>query len=300
MNGYVALLRQGGFIQVNRDIARGFGLDAAVLIGELCARACQHADDQGWFWATYDQLGDATCLSPHRIREAVKALGGIVEVEARGLPRRNYYRVNAEALGEYFDGALQSKKCPSSREDVNDKDGGILTTSTDEFSRHLYIDKKERSTKNDEKDVGASAPKQAKRKAPRRNGYGEYGHCMLTDEELEKLKAEFADWDDRIHRVDEYCESTGKRYKNGLATIRSWARRDAERDGSRAAPKPERPTDQLFVEAKSYWKNVMKHRLLDAKHIAALRANAEFMAGLDPRDVEYLGELEAKAQGRFF
>ena len=300
MNGYVALLRQGGFIQVNRDIARGFGLDAAVLIGELCARAYQHADDQGWFWATYDQLGDATCLSPHRIREAVKALGGIVEVEARGLPRRNFYRVNAEALGEYFEGALQSKTRSASREDVNDKDGGIFTASTDESSRHLYIGKKERSTKNDEKDISASAPKPAKRKTPRRKGYGEYGHCMLTDDEMAKLKAEFTDWDERVRRLDEYCESTGKGYKNGLATIRSWARRDAERDGSRADPKPERPTDPLFAEAKSYWQNVMKHRLLDAEHIAALRENAEFMAGLDPRDVEYLGELEAKAQGRFF
>lgn len=300
MNGYVALLRQGGFIQVNRDIARGFGLDAAVLIGELCARAYQHADEHGWFWATYEQLGDATCLSPHRIREAVKALGGIVEVEARGLPRRNYYRVNAEALGEYFEGASQLKTRSASRENINDKDGGIFMTSTDESSRHLYISKKERVTNNEDKDKGASAPKPAKRKTPRRKGYGEYGHCMLTDEELAKLKAEFSDWGERIRRLDEYCESTGKCYKNGLATIRNWARRDAERDGSRAVPKPERPTDPLFAEAKSYWQNVMKHRLLDAEHIAALRANAEFMSGLDPRDVEYLGELEAKAQGRFF
>lgn len=298
MNGYVALLRQGGFIQVNRDIARSFGLDAAVLIGELCSRACQHADDQGWFWVTYDQLVDATCLSPHRIREAVKALGGIVEVEARGLPRRNYYRVRASAIAEYFEGALQSKTRAASRENVNDKDGGILTPSTDEFSRHLYISKKERFTKNDKKDNGSSTPEPAKRKTPRRKGYGEYGHCMLTDEELAKLKAEFADWDERVRRLDEYCESTGKGYKNGLATIRSWARRDAERDGPMAAPKPEKPTDQLFAEAKSYWQNVTKHRLLDAAHVAALRANAKFVAGLDPRDVEYLGELEAKAHGR--
>lgn len=308
MNGYVAILRQGGFIQVNRDIARGLGLDAAVLIGELCARAYQHADDRGWFWATYEQLGDATCLSPHRIREAVKALGGIVEVEARGLPRRNYYRVNAEALGEYFERALQSKTSSASRENVNDKDSEILTTSTDEFSQHLYISKKERVTNNEKKEMGADAPKPDKRKAPRRKGYGEYGRCMLTDEELAKLKAEFPDWEDRIRRLDEYCESKGRSYKNGLATIRSWARRDAMHAACgptmavphAASPQAERPTDPLFAEAKSYWQNVMKHRMLDAEHIAALRANEEFMAGLDPRDVEYLGRLEAKAQGRFF
>lgn len=150
---------------------------------------------------------------------------------------------------------------------------------------------------------GAYAPKPATKKAANdgRKGYGEYGHCMLTEKEFETLKVEFpTDWQAWIRRVDEYCESTGKSYRNGLATIRSWARRDAERDGSKAAQKPESPTDPLFAEAKAYWQNVMKHRMLDAEHIAALRANEEFMAGLDPRDVEYLGELEAKAQGRFF
>lgn len=157
---------------------------------------------------------------------------------------------------------------------------------------------------------GAPAPKPATKRATnrRRKGYGEYGRCMLTDEELAKLKAEFPDWEERIRRLDEYCESKGRSYKNGLATIRSWARRDAMHAACgptmavphAAVKQAERPTDPLFAEAKSYWQNVMKHKMLDAEHIAALRANEEFMAGLDPRDVEYLGRLEAKAQGRFF
>lgn len=152
-----------------------------------------------------------------------------------------------------------------------------------------------------EPQVPAEPKPKKKPKGDGRKGYGEYGKCRLTDKEFETLKVEFpTDWQAWIRRVDEYCESTGKSYKNGLATIRSWARRDAERDGSKAAPKPERPADPLFDEAKAYWQNVMKHRMLDAEHIAALRANEEFMAGLDPRDVEYLGRLEAKAQGRIF
>ena len=68
---------------------------------------------------------------------------------------------------------------------------------------------------------------------PARHAYGEYSNVMLSDEELEKLKAEFpSDWAERIEQVSTYCASKGKSYKNYLATIRSWARRDGERKGA--------------------------------------------------------------------
>ena len=64
---------------------------------------------------------------------------------------------------------------------------------------------------------------------------GEFQNVKFTADELEKLKSEFPrDYQDRIERVSSYCASTGKKYKNYLATIRNWARKD---------PKPqEEPT----------------------------------------------------------
>jgi hypothetical protein len=68
---------------------------------------------------------------------------------------------------------------------------------------------------------------------PARHAYGEYSNVMLSDEELEKLKNEFpSDWAERIEQVSTYCASKGKSYKNYLATIRSWARRDDKRKGA--------------------------------------------------------------------
>lgn len=58
--------------------------------------------------------------------------------------------------------------------------------------------------------------------------YGTYQNVFLTDEEFQKLKAEFPDWQERIDRLSEYIESKGAKYKNHLATIRSWARRDKQ------------------------------------------------------------------------
>lgn len=64
-------------------------------------------------------------------------------------------------------------------------------------------------------------------KKPARHKYGAYKNVLLSDDDLEKLKTEFPkDWESRIERLSEYIASSGKSYKNHLATIRSWARKD--------------------------------------------------------------------------
>lgn len=63
-------------------------------------------------------------------------------------------------------------------------------------------------------------------KKPTKHKYGEYNNVLLTDEELEKLKDEYIDWNERIERLSSYVASTGKKYKSHYATIRNWARKD--------------------------------------------------------------------------
>lgn len=76
---------------------------------------------------------------------------------------------------------------------------------------------------------------------PVRHKHGEYKNVLLTDEDLEKLKSEFPnDWQQRIDRLSAYMASTGKSYKNHLATIRNWARKDKASKPSQAY----QPTDE--------------------------------------------------------
>ena len=70
---------------------------------------------------------------------------------------------------------------------------------------------------------------------PNKHKYGEYKNVLLTDEELDKLKAEYPDWQDRIERLSSYVASTGKSYKSHYATIRNWARKDGVKNGSIAS-----------------------------------------------------------------
>lgn len=77
-----------------------------------------------------------------------------------------------------------------------------------------------------------SAPKPAK---PVRNKYGQYQNVLLSDEDMSKLQAECpTDWQERIERLSEYMASKGAKYKDHLATIRAWKRK-------------EKPPDQPYV-----------------------------------------------------
>ena len=94
--------------------------------------------------------------------------------------------------------------------------------------------------------VGHKPPKAVRHK------YGLYEQVLLTDEDYEKLRAEFPhDHSERIARLDEYIASTGKKYKNHLATIRAWARKDKPAAGTNSKPKNSNPFLDM-LEDESY------------------------------------------------
>lgn len=94
--------------------------------------------------------------------------------------------------------------------------------------RDKSIDKEQETDKEFVSDETKSS-----RKKIVRCKHGEYDNVLLSDEEYEKLKVEFPeDYQDRIERLSEYMASTGKTYKNHLATIRCWARKNQSKASS--------------------------------------------------------------------
>ena len=65
--------------------------------------------------------------------------------------------------------------------------------------------------------------------APGKHKYGEYKNVLLTDEEFEKLKSEFSDWQERIETMSSGIASKGYKYKSHYAAIRAWARREKKK-----------------------------------------------------------------------
>ena len=84
-------------------------------------------------------------------------------------------------------------------------------------------------------DVDIKRESVGKRK-PERHKYGMYKNVLLSDEQMEKLQAEIPDYQRYIEEVSEYVAKTGKGYKDYLAAIRSWHRKDQQQGKTRAAP----------------------------------------------------------------
>ena len=110
-------------------------------------------------------------------------------------------------------------------------DGRGLYTKCIQDGNSLYpqisIDKNRLDKGSIEEDICASPAEPTKPSAPQKHKYGEYKNVLLTDEEYEKLKDEFPnDYEERIERLSSYIASKGAKYKNHLATIRNWARKD--------------------------------------------------------------------------
>lgn len=102
----------------------------------------------------------------------------------------------------------------------------VTVTQSNATEEDIDIDKEK---EKEYRDMGASAPNPShKPKKPVKHKYGEYANVLLTDDEIEKLKEAFSDWEERIERLSGYIASTGKAYKSHYATIRNWARKDAQ------------------------------------------------------------------------
>jgi predicted phage replisome organizer len=104
----------------------------------------------------------------------------------------------------------------------------VTVTQSNATEEDIDIDKEK---EKEYRDMGASAPNPSPSHKPRKpvkHKYGEYANVLLTDDELEKLKEAFSDWEERIERLSGYIASTGKAYKSHYATIRNWARKDAQ------------------------------------------------------------------------
>lgn len=98
-----------------------------------------------------------------------------------------------------------------------------------EIEKEIELEIEIESEKEEKKREEAAA---SSRPRPVKHKHGEYENVLLTDVEFEKLKAEFPnDWQQRIDNLSRYMKSKGTVYKDHLATIRNWARRDADRSG---------------------------------------------------------------------
>lgn len=82
------------------------------------------------------------------------------------------------------------------------------------------------SNETEKKETNRKETKQKEQK----DAYGAFRNVYFSQEELETLKKEFPyDWPDRIEALSEYMAANGRQYKNHLAALRSWDRRERKK-----------------------------------------------------------------------
>ena len=145
-------------------------------------------------------------------------------------------------------------------EDLNETVKNIIKEYEEKNGSLSYFNEKENDNDNDNDNevsyhdsyydsYNDSLPisSKPKSKKPVKHKYGEYNNVLLTDAELEKLKAEYPDYEERIERLSSYVASTGKSYKSHYATIRNWARKDADKPVYAKQPtQPKNSTDDFM------------------------------------------------------
>lgn len=167
------VLASDAFWQVNKKLARHFkDNNTAILLADLISRDRYWGDRtdeyDGWFFVSQSDLEEDCNISRKVQSRIVNDLvaGGILEVERRGVPCRNYYQLNYKAIVQILE-ADENLNGKSS----NDKKAQPVVTSGDsqllpegatrnDLREQLYnknniikIDNKNKNNKRDVKEV---------------------------------------------------------------------------------------------------------------------------------------------------
>ena len=86
--------------------------------------------------------------------------------------------------------------------------------------------KQAETTKNNQKQPKTTSYPILSNPKPKKNIYGANNNVLLTDEEFEKLKNKFPDYQTRIDDLSFYLSSKGAKYESHYMTILSWARKE--------------------------------------------------------------------------
>ena len=127
--------------------------------------------------------------------------------------------------GSESESAPRVRKHREKQKTLQSNDGVTFCNTEIELDLELEPNKESKT----EKEINIESPLASAPAKPIKHKYGEYKNVLLTDEELDKLKNEFPDYEQKIENLSSYIESKGAKYKSHLATIRNWSKKDEQK-----------------------------------------------------------------------
>ena len=167
------------------------------------------------------------------------------------------YEIKDPVLKAYFESNVRPEMDENSRKyaakvdamnAVNEKrvaNSRNVTTSHDNGSVDVDVndDVNDDEDVNDNEHPTGAKEKRSAQARPARHKHGQYGHVLLTDQQLSDLRAKHgeAETEAAIRAVDEYCEQSGRSYKNYALAMEKWGYRSANEQRARSGTT--RPVD---------------------------------------------------------
>lgn len=222
----IDFLAAGNYIAVNRSLIKVFGLEGAVLIGELASEAKYWNDhdklEDGWFFSTIENVEEATGLSGYQQRKALSELAkaGVVETTQKGIPKKRYVRihfmelvnlVNDKSLKNFTTVGVETSPLEDEKLDVNNYNEQLEQTTT-RTSENTHAKKKRRPFKEPTlEEVTAYCQE-------RKNSVDPQAFIAYYQTRGWELKggAKMKDWKASVR----YWERTEKKYSGGNPTDR--------------------------------------------------------------------------------
>ena len=224
--GILNLISSGNYITCNRVIAQIFGLDEAIILGELASEYDYYStnnqlDEEGYFYSTIENIEKNTTIKEKRQRAALNNLQsqGIIEIKRKGLPARRYIKINDDVLTPLL-------------LNYNNQSSSLRTAISAELEQ-INSPTNNNKINNNELNNNKSI-----KKASKRNSFDEIITAYSTDEKtvdllqewLKVRKAKRAAMTDRaiqmnIDKLDNLAEQSGMSVNDYLSEVicRGWA-----------------------------------------------------------------------------
>lgn len=149
--------------------------------------------------------------------ELFKKLGLIYESSDNVLQIADYENMVGSSKMDEHTKRLNAERQRRFRE--NQKAIGCNVTVTDNVTLNSNAEYRDKSIEIRDKDKDICFDKSK----PTKHKYGEYHHVLLDDNQYERLKKLYGNsLDEHIRILDEYIETSGKKYKNHSLVIQKW------------------------------------------------------------------------------
>lgn len=223
--------------------AKEVGVNAAIILQNLYFWVAKNEANEtnfhdGRYW-TYNSVEAFSKLFPYlskgQINGALKKLEEGGYIVSGNYNENKYVRTKWYALTDTGFALVENEKCIFKNQQMESE------KSANGFSKTSKCNISTDSKPDINPDTYSAIDKKPTKKAKHR--YGEYGHVLLTDQEYDSLNEKVDGYRAYyIKAVDEYCEQSGKTYRNYSLAVQNFYRRDKEQGKT---PRTKRETKTL-------------------------------------------------------